>query len=260
MEEIVEQVVDGGAVGSRGLGATETIPTGVVAAVCLVGGAAIGAYVAKRYFQKKYEQLATEEIAEAKAYYAQLNKVEPYDTPGGALDALSERGKAAADAVLSYQGEKRAEQSDDSIVIAEEDQTIMRKNIFTEAATSEWDQDQEQSKRDAHPEDPYILSQDEYMENEPDYKQVPLTYYAEDDVLVDEKDQPIPDIDEVVGEDNLTRFGHGSRDNRMLYIRNDRIEMAFEIVKNEGSYTREVAGRIEHSDRPRVLKMRGERN
>lgn len=259
MEEIVEQVVDCACVGNGGPRKQDAIAIGVVAAVCFFGGSAFGHYLTKRNLQKKYEDLATKEITEAKAYYARLNKAEPYDTPGGALEALGERGREAADAVLAYRGET-PESEAEPVAVVEEETTIKRTNIFTEAAKADWDQDQEQSKRDAHPDEPFILHHDEWVENEPDYQQVSLTYYAEDDVLCDEKEQPIPSIDETVGEDNLTRFGHGSQDNRMLYVQNDRIQMMFEIIKNEGSYAETVAGYIKHEDRPRIMKMRGERN
>lgn len=260
MEEIVEQAIDAGAMDLGRSGRKETVTVAVGVAVCFFGGAALGAYLSKRYFKKRYEDLASQEIAEAKAYYARLNKAEPYDTPGSTLEALGERGKAAAEAVLTYQGE-RADGEDESVTVTEERTEVVRQNIFTQNAVADgWDQEQEQSKRDAHPDEPYILSHDEYMENEPDYHQVTLTYFAEDDVLCDEKDQPIPAVEETVGEDNLSRFGHGSRDNRILYIQNDRIQMMFEVVKNDGSYAREVAGFIEHSDHPRIMKMRGERD
>lgn len=234
-----------------------TIGAGVVG--CLVGVAG-GYLIARKRLEAKYAELSRQEIAEARDHYAKRNKAEPYDTPAGALEAVSERGRIAADAVLDYQGNGKDEEKSEAVVVVEQETTIERHNIFTDQASSpEWDSDQEQSKRDAHPDEPYILTQEEYMENEPDYQQSTLTYFAEDDVLCDEKDQPIPDVDGVVGEDNLSRFGHGSRDNRVLYIRNDRIQLAFEVIKNDGSYAQEVAGFIQHEDRPRILRMRGER-
>jgi hypothetical protein len=227
-------------------------------------GCGLTFYLTKRYYKKKYEELATIEIAEAKAFYAKLNKADVYATPESAAEALSKKGQEAVEALTQYQGDVSSLTSEEvgrNVVVAEQT-TVERKNVFAAVKTDEdWDQDQEESMRDAHPDNPHILHQDEYMAGDLDYQQVTLTYYAEDDVLVDEREQPIEDIERTVGEDNLTRFGHGSRDNRILYVRNNRIQMDFEIVKNESSYAREVAGFIQHEDmRPKIQKFRGERD
>jgi hypothetical protein len=48
------------------------------------------------------------------------------------------------------------------------------------------------------------------------------------------------DASEIVGQ-NL-RFGHGSKDPNVVYIRNPRLEMEMEILRDPSSYEKEVLG------------------
>lgn len=90
---------------------------------------------------------------------------------------------------------------------------------------------------------PYIIHQDEFSQQEEGYGQVTFTYYAVDAVLTDEDEQPIDDQDEVVGLDNLRNFGHGADDYHVVYIRNDRLELDYEICLVAASYEETVQGR-----------------
>ncbi|QAU06290.1 hypothetical protein SEA_RICKMORE_56 [Gordonia phage Rickmore] len=89
---------------------------------------------------------------------------------------------------------------------------------------------------------PYIISVSEFMENDPQYSQNTISYYQGDSVLADDSDQPIPDINSIVGERNLQRFGEGSGDPNIVFVRNDRLEVDFEITQSLGTYAEEVLG------------------
>ncbi|QXO14663.1 hypothetical protein SEA_RUNHAAR_59 [Gordonia phage Runhaar] len=89
---------------------------------------------------------------------------------------------------------------------------------------------------------PYIISVSEFMENDPQYQQNTISYYQGDGVLADERDQPIPDKNSIVGEQNLVRFGEGSGDDNIVFVRNDRLEVDFEITQSLGTYSEEVLG------------------
>lgn len=131
-------------------------------------------------------------------------------------------------------------------------------NVETEP-TSDWDYPTELAGRTQ--EAPYIIHRDEMqeMQNTPGgYNSVTYTYYAEDDVLVDTDDRPIPHPDLVVGEENL-RFGHGSDDIHVVFVRNDRLQLDIEICRSLGSFEREVIGlqedsALEHSERRRYMR------
>lgn len=100
-----------------------------------------------------------------------------------------------------------------------------------------------QVSRDAvrEPGRPYIITVTEFTDNELGYGQNAISYYAGDNVLADERDQPIPNLDNIVGERNL-RFGDGSGDANVVFIRNDTLGVDFEVCQSLGTYAEEVLG------------------
>lgn len=234
-------------------------------------GLTVGYALARRNLRTKYEALAEQEIAEAKVFYARLQKparVEDVKVSVEVEDNMTEQLEDLKEAVqgLDYgslaSSEDDQRQAVDSIHNHNGDEDSGM-SVFTESAayTDEMtEEDQaERSNREAN-ELPYIISMEEFMQGEKDYMQVTLTYYEKDDVLSDDKDVPVPDSDGVVGDDNLTKFGFLSKDRNIVYVRNDRNEMDFEIIRHQGSFAETVHGILEHADRPgrgRVRKFRG---
>lgn len=92
------------------------------------------------------------------------------------------------------------------------------------------------------PDRPYIIHQDEFAHNESEYDQVTYTYYAGDDILLDEHEEIIMDRDSIVGRGTLNRFGHGTDDFNIVYVRNPVLESEIEICRSPGSYEIEVLG------------------
>lgn len=89
----------------------------------------------------------------------------------------------------------------------------------------------------------YIIHQDEFTTNETEYQQATYTYYAGDNVLTDEHDTVLDNRENLIGDPvHLTRFGHGTDDDNVLYIRNVQLELEFEICRTPKSYEEEVLG------------------
>lgn len=88
---------------------------------------------------------------------------------------------------------------------------------------------------------PYVIHQDEFNDDVNGYSQVTYTYYAQDDILIDENDSQPINIDEIVGQTNL-KFGHGTDDIDVVYVRNDKLQIEMEICRSSGSYEEEVMG------------------
>ena len=109
-------------------------------------------------------------------------------------------------------------------------------SVFT-VDLSTWDYEAELESRSK--DKPYILHYDEFFNCEEDYDQSALTYYQTDDILTDENDVPVFDFHNVVGD---LRFGHGSNDPNVVYIRNDRLKAEYEVLLNSGSYQEEILG------------------
>jgi hypothetical protein len=131
------------------------------------------------------------------------------------------------------------------------------RNVFREAKVEDtWDYQEELKRRS--PDIPYVIHYDERYELE-DYDHVTLTYYEGDDVLCNERDEIVdPDRrDEMVGDSNLNLFGHGSNDASIVYVRNDKLELIFEVVRSPNHFAEEVHG-ITHEayDRGNLERMR----
>lgn len=112
-------------------------------------------------------------------------------------------------------------------------------SIFPEERTEPWDQEKENAARERHQGRPYIISVDEFQENELDLAQQTITFYEGDRVLVDQEDVPIYNYGNVVGE---LLFGHGSQDPNIVYVRNPRGKIEYEILRDHGSYAIVVLG------------------
>lgn len=239
----------------------QLVVVGVLAG--LIGGVA-AYFVADKRLKTKYEQIAAKEIAEAKEFYSALNKKDDFSTPEKAVGKLipGQTEEEALDSLRSYQGEDE-EESEESDEEAEEveDEDI---NVFFEHSVDE-NFIIEDEMMNRTPGVPYVISEQEFMENENEFSQVTITYYEGDGTLADDRDQEIPFADPIVGEENLQRFGHGSGDDRIVYIRNERLSSDFEVIRSDGKYAHEVLG-LEHSDggsrgrqqRDQLRKYRGE--
>lgn len=242
----------------------------VVLAINVVGAGYVGWKLAKRHYTKKFEAELEREMEKARKLL--LSKV---DESGAIItpEKLAERRKEkaqdgeaeAAEALKEYQGSPvspttrpirervdytrpKAKTEDGE---AEATPEVVESNIFVDgrAFDSEvFDLAKEVAKRTKT--EPYVISHDEFMANDEDHAQVSITYYAGDDVLVDDRDEPMDE--KVVGIDNLMKFGYGSDDPNIVYIHNPVTKVDYEVAYSPGKYAVEVLGDefIQHSDRP----------
>lgn len=81
---------------------------------------------------------------------------------------------------------------------------------------------------------PFIISREDFAYDEvgQNYAKITLTYFPRERVLLDE-DEDVEDVARTVGFRNLTHFGDMSEDADTVFIRNDRLEADFEVVKDE---------------------------
>lgn len=226
------------------------ILAGGVGLVALGVGFYIGYRVATKKATLRYEVLLEAELAKAREVYAKKYKADEFSTPDQAMATLH----GAEAAIQTYQASKDVPA--DAELIPSDPRPPVETVVGNVFADAEWNQTQEESKRVANPDEPYIISQEEYMEGLPDHQQITLAFYEGDEILCDAQDKPIDAVDRIVGESNLLRFGHGSGDSRVVYVRNDREGADFEIIKSQGSYEQEVLGLKHSSDRRPPRRMR----
>jgi hypothetical protein len=211
-----------------------------------------GYLLAKKRLQDAYDEALGDEIEATKRHYAIMHKDEGYETPEVALETLgilaSERSASRDVMGTIIMGERYGIAGTAAKIV----------NVFE--GVDEEDPDEDYSEEDAKrsKDVPYVISKEEFFENSDNRDQATMTYFAEDDVLADEADMPIDDVDAVVGTSNLDLFGHRSHDPRVVYVRNEKLRIEYEICKSDGSFAKEVGGFIEHSDRPKIRKFRRE--
>lgn len=83
---------------------------------------------------------------------------------------------------------------------------------------------------------PYVISPDDFGELD-GYERISLTYYA-DGVLADEDNEPVDDIEEIVG-DGLEHFGEYEEDS--VFVRNDAKKCDYEILRDLRTFAEVVA-------------------
>lgn len=106
--------------------------------------------------------------------------------------------------------------------------------------TDDWDYEAERNTRESK--EVYVIHRDEYIEDAMGYHQSTIEFYVKDAVMTDALQHPIYNYTDFVGHEALDMFGHGSGDNDVVYVRNDREKAEFEVLRNSGSYEQEVLG------------------
>lgn len=243
----------------------EEVMIGTISFVSFISGGAMYHLLYHKQIEQKYVAIAEEEIAEAKLFYSKLYKSEAFETPEQAVEALI-NDEEALTALRSYGGvaveiDPSAERG--TVTLKSGDSEVKIVNAFDHeeppvAPDEEFDYATELARRD--PEKPYIISVDEFTQGDAGFDQFDLTYFDGDGVLADTRDQLFDE--DAIGGSNL-KFGYGSRDENIVYVRNEALSMDFEISKSIGSYTQEVmgynpeedtGGELKHSQRRRDFR------
>jgi hypothetical protein len=89
---------------------------------------------------------------------------------------------------------------------------------------------------------PYIISLEEFSDEAPNYDKSTIYYYADDNTLSDENEEIITDVISIVGDQALYSFGDRSEDPEIVYVRNEKLQIDYEIVCLNKSYSETVLG------------------
>lgn len=167
-------------------------------------GAAAGAGVTWKIVKTKYENIAKDEIDEIREYYA--NK---------------------------HQDANNMEPTEETVESAKTDDEIrdygdlIKKEGYVDY--SEVKKEEKGEVEEAH-NGPILISEDEFAED-PEYSTDTFIYYA-DDVLADQNNNVINTADTIVG----TEYVFAIEDEDVVYIKNDELEMYYEIIKDPGEF------------------------
>lgn len=105
------------------------------------------------------------------------------------------------------------------------------KTVSEEALISE-------TPKDGYPDEPIVISEEEYSEHELWFEKLEFDYYLDDGALVDPNDE-LQSIDATIGYDILEKFLNDENEN-VIYIRNASLSQDYEITKVGGSYSKVV--------------------
>lgn len=186
--------------------------------LCFVTGAAIGSVVTWKLIEKKYKDLADEEIESVietfKNRKPRITKDNVKETVEKVINKYKEPKEIVEDIVTaerySIENEEEIDEDDESNYTVDVDTGV---EVIA----------------------PYVITPEQFGEYS-EYGTKTLTYYA-DNVLTDEIDNPIT-LDEMVtmiGPDALDNFGEYEDDS--VYIRDETNEMDYEILKSEKMFS-----------------------
>lgn len=222
---------------------TELNPRVVLAAASALSafaGAAASYVVTTKVMESKFQERLHNEVQDARAFFQQMYSTPTFvEVPAETEKALIakeepvDRVGAALESLESYQPTQEDEVDRKPVIV---------NNIFTNV-TSPGTEVLAALMATRDPAEPYIITREEFYENDPEFEQQQFTYWEGDDILVDDREEFNPvDSEVVVGEDNLMRFGYGSGDENVLYVRNETLDppMDLHITKSTGKYGDEV--------------------
>lgn len=89
--------------------------------------------------------------------------------------------------------------------------------------------------RDGNEGEPIAITESQFSEECEDYDKITVLYYN-NGIITDDRDEPIDDVDDIIGVKNLAYFGYGSSDKDILYVRNDRLKILYEVLRQNTEY------------------------
>ena len=212
-------------------------------------GSGLGTLVAYRMSKKKFEAELEREIEDVKANYRYLRK-EDYESPTDFVE--KNRPNEIIDGELAAleinQIVEHAKLNEEMSNIVEDYQTGSIFNRFERSVDNPEklpdDANEtlfEQLKAMRSNDKPYLISVEEYHEMPNHFEKVTITYFAGDNIIAYEDDTIMMDPEESIDVINLSRFGVMSDDENFVYVRNPKINVDYEIVRDDGKYSEMMA-------------------
>ena len=193
-------------------------------------GAAVGSAVTWKILKTKYERIAQEEIDSVKEEFHRLTR----ETIDGARDTDD----------LNVSDTVSEDEEDDSGLFEPDLDSVAYHRLVNKYRSSadvdksENDEEGGTGDQDEAPyiNGPYVITPDEFCSSPPGYSAQALDYFA-DGVLADGWGVKV-DIEDTIGEDSLEELGNIVDD--LLYVRNERKEIDYEITKDPRTYREAV--------------------
>ena len=178
----------------------------------------VGGILATRsYLEKKYQEIAQEEIDSVK-------------------ESIGRR---------RYIDESANSEDSDPSDVSEEKRQISLKNRYKQNLSLYRNNDEDQPYEEGryatdHQTEPYndieVINVERFSEEAYNYDKLTIYYYRADDVLIDENEAIIDDVSSVIGDEALSYVDPEGEETQMIYVRNNKISIDYEIICLKDNY------------------------
>lgn len=208
------------------------IIAGVVSVTSLLVGGAAGYFVTKHYLEEGFEKKLSAEVLETRKFFSlqkmQRDSGKP-DTIAEAMQQVAEKETFSStttiitEVPLVLEGDTSSKSANYHKHYEPSTQAIEERNVFASG---------QRPFPAREPEDTAVRSvlelvdEAEYLRNDEDFEQWQLTYYKNDDTLLNDEGETIDQI--MVGPENLRTFPEGV-EGAYIYVRHNELEVYYEI-------------------------------
>jgi len=124
---------------------------------------------------------------------------------------------------------------------------IVENNGYVKTKEEREEEEEEQYKfsqlsNKGNADDPYAITVEQFADENDHYDKITLYYYEDDGVIAEENEEVLVDADNIIGTEFVEHFGDDTGDPEITYVRNDKIQVDYEIIRLSKSYAKTVLG------------------
>lgn len=205
--------------------------------IILSAGVGIGAGVTNKIMKAKYEKMMQVEVKGVKEYYeakhsndeTTADELQPVRKPIKKEGNVTEYNNA----IKQYNAPRktmdgRLPEHNDS---PPEDEAMdeSMENSYNEQMGRKYELSEVYG-------EPFVISLQEFTEEMQQFDKLSISYYEGDDTVVDEDEEIIEEPHELLGDGALNCFGEGSEDPDIVYVRNAKLAIDYEVIRSPRTY------------------------
>ena len=195
--------------------------------IVFAAGACIGSVVTWRLVKKYYNNIANKEIADVKDWYARKYSEKSESKKADAV------GDAIRDGIKDGIKKPVTENDIRNLTAQLQNMGYVDYSNKEDEPVKKTEKIEEKEEID-NVERPYVI-EPRYFDEYDDYNTINLTLYADGVLVDDSSNEPVEDVDETVGLDNLDHIGDYEED--AVHIRNDKLRCDYEILCDTKKYS-----------------------
>lgn len=234
----------------------------------ILGGGLIGSaatfYFSKKALARHYRDIAEGEIASVKASYNDLLK-SSYQTLDERLEISKKHQGEPEDpykdlvdenGYFLYSDDEKEDESEELRVVKP---PLPDGRPDPEVVVHDIHDDRTDPPRYEGEGEPYVITAEEFMQDEQNFSKITVNYYEYDNTLASEDESIIQNHESFLGNDFQNYIGWKSGSDSVVYVRNENLSSDFEVLVDKGSYEEEVLGILpDEHPKKKMLQMRND--